>query len=189
MKITQGSILLHDMRFYAYHGVMEQERRVGGEYLVSLQVEADLSGAVMSDAVVDTVNYAELYDVVRQEMAQPSQLLEHVAGRIGQRVLDEFPRTFLSAVNCYDMPLDDALKLISPVERISELPDIPYLITADELDVIIPLEGLEKYVKRLTARGLNVNYMRLDNMGHGGISDVDRERLNEFVVRNCLSRE
>ena len=92
MKITQGSILLHDMRFYAYHGVMEQERRVGGEYLVSLQVEADLIGAVMSDAVADTVNYAELYDVVRQEMAQPSQLLEHVAGRIGQRVLDEFPQ-------------------------------------------------------------------------------------------------
>ena len=92
MKITQGSILLHDMRFYAYHGVMERERRVGGEYLVSLQVEADLSGAVMSDAVADTVNYAELYDVVRQEMAQPSQLLEHVAGRIGQRVLDEFPQ-------------------------------------------------------------------------------------------------
>ena len=92
MKITQGSILLHDMRFYAYHGVMVQERRVGGEYLVSLQVEADLSGAVMSDAVADTVNYAELYDVVRQEMAQPSQLLEHVAGRIGQRVLDEFPQ-------------------------------------------------------------------------------------------------
>ena len=92
MKITQGSILLHDMRFYAYHGVMEQERRVGGEYLVSLQVKVDLSGAVMSDAVADTVNYAELYDVVRQEMAQPSQLLEHVAGRIGQRVLDEFPQ-------------------------------------------------------------------------------------------------
>jgi len=98
MKITQGSILLHDMRFYAYHGVMEQERRVGGEYLVSLQVEADLSGAVMSDAVADTVNYAELYDVVRQEMAQPSQLLEHVAGRIGQRVLDEFPQVMVLTV-------------------------------------------------------------------------------------------
>ena len=90
MKITQSSILLHDMRFYAYHGVMEQERRVGGEYLVSLQVEADLSGAVISDSVADTVNYAELYDVVRREMAQPSQLLEHVAGRIGKAVVSEF---------------------------------------------------------------------------------------------------
>jgi dihydroneopterin aldolase len=92
MKITQSSILLHDMRFYAYHGVMEQEQRVGGEYLVSLQVEADLSRAAVSDSVADTVNYAELYDVVRDEMAQPSQLLEHVAGRIGQHVLEDFPQ-------------------------------------------------------------------------------------------------
>ena len=92
MKITQSSILLHDMRFYAYHGVMEQEQRVGGEYLVSLQVEADLSRAAVSDSVADTVNYAELYDVVRDEMAQPSQLLEQVAGRIGQRVLEDFPQ-------------------------------------------------------------------------------------------------
>ena len=90
MKITQSSIRLHDMRFYAYHGVMEQERRVGGEYLVSLQVETDLSRAVNSDSVADTVNYAQLYEVVRREMAEPSQLLEHVAGRIGQRVLDNF---------------------------------------------------------------------------------------------------
>ena len=92
MKITQSSIQLHDMRFYAYHGVMEQERRVGGEYLVSLQVETDLSRAVLSDSVADTINYAQLYEVVRHEMAEPSQLLEHVAGRIGQRVLDRFPQ-------------------------------------------------------------------------------------------------
>ena len=92
MKITQSSIRLHDMRFYAYHGVMEQERRVGGEYLVSLQVETDLSRAVNSDSVADTVNYAQLYEVVKREMAEPSQLLEHVAGRIGQRVLDHFPQ-------------------------------------------------------------------------------------------------
>jgi dihydroneopterin aldolase len=90
MKITQSSIQLHDLRFYAYHGVMEQERRVGGEYLVTLHVEADLSRAVASDDVADTVNYAALYEVVAREMAQPSKLLEHVAGRIAQRVLQTF---------------------------------------------------------------------------------------------------
>ena len=83
MTITQSSIQLHDLRFYAYHGVMEQERRVGGEYLVSLHVEADLSRAVASDDV--------LYEVVAREMAQPSKLLEHVAGRIAQCVLQTFP--------------------------------------------------------------------------------------------------
>ena len=92
MTITQSSIQLQEMRFYAYHGVMEQEQSVGGEYLVSLDVDADLSQPVMSDAVADTVNYAALYDVVAREMEQPSQLLEHVAGRIAQRVLDDFPQ-------------------------------------------------------------------------------------------------
>ena len=92
MKITQSSIQLHDMRFYAYHGVMEQERRVGGQYLVTLCVKTDLSRAVVSDSVADTVNYAALYEVVAREMAQPSQLLEHVAGRVAQRVLDDFPQ-------------------------------------------------------------------------------------------------
>ena len=91
MKITQSSIQLHDMRFYAYHGVMEQERRVGGEYLVSLSVEADLSRPMVSDDVADTINYAALYEVVAREMDQPSKLLEHVAGRIAQRVLADFP--------------------------------------------------------------------------------------------------
>ena len=91
MKITQSSIQLHDLRFYAYHGVMEQERRVGGEYLVTLHVEADLSRAVASDDVADTVNYAALYEVVAREMAQPSKLLEHVTGIIAQRVLQTFP--------------------------------------------------------------------------------------------------
>ena len=80
------------MRFYAYHGVIEQERRVGGEYIVSLCVDADLSRPVVSDSVNDTLNYAELYRVVDKEMSQPSCLLEHVAGRIGQRVLDNFPQ-------------------------------------------------------------------------------------------------
>ena len=92
MTITQSSIQLHDMRFYAYHGVMEQERRVGGQYVVSLRVEVDLSRVMASDDVADTVNYAQLYDVVAEEMAVPSKLLEHVAGRIAQRVLADFPQ-------------------------------------------------------------------------------------------------
>ena len=92
MTITQSSIQLHDMHFYAYHGVMEQEQRVGGEYLVSLDVDVDLSRPAISDSISDTVNYAELYRVVAVEMGRASLLLEHVAGRIAQGVLDDFPQ-------------------------------------------------------------------------------------------------
>ena len=92
MRIAASKIYLDDMRFYAYHGVMEQERRVGGEYSVSLAIEADLAEAVCTDDVADTVNYAELYALVKREMAVPSKLLEHVAGRIGRSAMETFER-------------------------------------------------------------------------------------------------
>ena len=92
MTIAASKIYLDDIRFYAYHGVMEQERRVGGEYSVSLIVEADLTQAIGTDDVADTVNYAELYALVKREMDVPSKLLEHVAGRIGQSAMREFER-------------------------------------------------------------------------------------------------
>ena len=92
MKITGSKIYLDDIRFYAYHGVMEQERQVGGEYLVSLAIETDLSEAVHTDELADTVNYAALYALIEREMSVPSKLLEHVAGRIGQRSLEEFDK-------------------------------------------------------------------------------------------------
>jgi dihydroneopterin aldolase len=92
VKITGSKIYLDDIRFYAYHGVMEQERQVGGEYLVSLAIETDLSEAVHTDDLADTVNYAALYALIEREMSVPSKLLEHVAGRIGQRSLEEFDK-------------------------------------------------------------------------------------------------
>ena len=92
MTIAASKIYLDDMRFYAYHGVMEQERVVGGEYSVSLTVEADLTEAVRTDDVADTINYAAVYEIVKREMTVPSKLLEHVAGRIGQRAMETFER-------------------------------------------------------------------------------------------------
>lgn len=90
MTIATCKIYLDEMHFYAYHGVMEQERLVGGEYRVSLIVDADLKEAVRTDNVADTINYATLYELVKSEMAIPSKLLEHVAGRIGQRAMETF---------------------------------------------------------------------------------------------------
>ena len=77
---------MNDVHLYAFHGVMKQERRVGGEYSVSLRVHYNIDRAMETDEVADTLNYADLLEVVKREMAVPSNLLEHVAGRIGQAV-------------------------------------------------------------------------------------------------------
>ena len=84
-------IFLDTLRFYAYHGVCPQEKVVGNEYTVSLRLKVDISKAMNSDSVDDTVNYAEVYERIKAEMAIPSQLIEHVANRIIQRLFKDFP--------------------------------------------------------------------------------------------------
>ena len=84
-------ISLNRLRFHAFHGVMEQERRVGNDFEVSLTVDYPFEKALTSDNLDHTLNYALLYDVIATEMQQPSKLLEHVAGRIIRAVKAQFP--------------------------------------------------------------------------------------------------
>ena len=91
MKLEKSTIELNDVRLYAFHGVLEQERQVGGEYSVSVRVDYNIEMATRSDNVSDTLNCALLLDIIKREMAVPSNLLEHVAGRIGKGVLTDFP--------------------------------------------------------------------------------------------------
>ena len=91
MKIKDSYIELQDVRFHAFHGVMPQEGRVGADFLVSVRVGIAFEKAMQSDDVEDTLNYAELYQLVQREMAVPSKLLEHVAGRIVKAIGKDFP--------------------------------------------------------------------------------------------------
>jgi dihydroneopterin aldolase len=84
-------IELKGMIFHAHHGVMEQERKVGNTFTVDLELYVDLTCAMQSDQLEDTINYAVIYDVVKEEMQIPSQLLEHVAGRIINHIKEKFP--------------------------------------------------------------------------------------------------
>ena len=91
MRIESGYIFLKDLRFHAFHGVMPQERKVGGDFLVSLRMGYDISKAMRTDEVSDTLNYAEVYALVRKEMEQSSALLERVAGRIAEALFASDP--------------------------------------------------------------------------------------------------
>ena len=93
MQLTDSVVFIDKLRLYAFHGVMPQERRVGGWFVVSLRAHYNnMENVLDSDDVSDTLNYAELCELIRQEMAQPSCLLEHVAGRIARTVFSRFPR-------------------------------------------------------------------------------------------------
>ena len=91
MKLMSSKIYLRNVRFHAFHGVLPQEGIVGNDYLVNLVLDYDFSSAMKTDDLQGTLNYAEVYQKVREEMAVPSKLLEHVVGRIAHRLFFDFP--------------------------------------------------------------------------------------------------
>lgn len=84
-----GIIRLQNIRVYTNHGCLEEEAKIGSEYRVDLEIEADLSTSSHTDELADTVDYVHLNAIVKEEMAIRSKLLEHVAQRIINRVSSE----------------------------------------------------------------------------------------------------
>jgi dihydroneopterin aldolase len=84
-----GEIILENIRVFSHHGCLKEETVIGSDYRVDLTVSADLSVSAETDDLEDTVDYVLLNRIVKEEMAIPSKLLEHV----GQRILD---RIFLA---------------------------------------------------------------------------------------------
>ena len=83
------TIILRNIRVYAYHGCLEEEGRIGSDYSVDLTIETNFDKSRKTDELDDTVDYVHLNKIVRDEMAIRSKLLEHVADRILKRLFAE----------------------------------------------------------------------------------------------------
>ena len=86
-----GKVALEGLEFHAFHGVYPHERESGNWFEVDISVETDFSRAAATDELVGTVNYETLFRLVKEEMEQPSKLLETVAEKIVNDVLTNFP--------------------------------------------------------------------------------------------------
>lgn len=85
-------IHLRGLEFYAFHGVLPEERRLGQRFIIDLDLFYDLKAAGISDQVRDTINYAEVYRVVQEYVeGSTSSLLENLAEKITQAILNIFP--------------------------------------------------------------------------------------------------
>ena len=89
---TKMYITLNSVKFYAHHGVLPQETIVGNTFIVDLKLKVDFSQAAKTDDLKYTINYAEVYNIIKEEMEIPSKLLEHVCQRMIQRLCLEFPQ-------------------------------------------------------------------------------------------------
>lgn len=90
MKIDGYTIELRDVHLYAHHGVMQQEREIGAWFTIDIRLELNDFSCAENDMIDGTVSYADVYEILRKEMQQPSDLLEHVCNRISKRLYEEF---------------------------------------------------------------------------------------------------
>ncbi|WP_395046895.1 dihydroneopterin aldolase [Flavobacterium sp.] len=84
-----GIIKLKNIRTFSYHGCLVEEGKIGSDYKVDLEIKTDLRRSSLSDNLKDTVDYVLLNQIVVEEMAVRSHLLEHVANRIITRIFAE----------------------------------------------------------------------------------------------------
>lgn len=85
-----GAILVEGIKLYAYHGCLEEEAKIGADYIVDVIMETDFSTAASTDSLSNTIDYVRVYEIVKQEMAIRSKLIEHV----GKRILDNLKSEF-----------------------------------------------------------------------------------------------
>lgn len=86
-----GRVALEGLTFRAYHGIYSHERDSGNNFEVDIAVETDFSHAAAHDELGGTVDYEILFRIVKEEMANPSRLIETVAEKIVTNVLKELP--------------------------------------------------------------------------------------------------
>jgi dihydroneopterin aldolase len=87
-----GIILLEKMSFHAFHGVLPEERIIGANYEVSVKLDFDFAEAARTDDLSHTINYAEIYELIKEEMSVSSDLIEHVTQRILDSIIKNFPQ-------------------------------------------------------------------------------------------------
>jgi len=95
-------IEIKGIKSFGYHGVFESENIAGQDFFVDVSLELDLTRPSVSDDVADTVNYAEITDLVIQEVTGDRvALIEKLAGRIAERIKNTYPQIVTVSVTVH----------------------------------------------------------------------------------------
>ncbi len=79
-------LFIEDIQLHAYHGCLDEEGRIGGKYRIDIKAVADFNLCADTDDLNKTVDYVVVYDLVKEEMAIRSKLIETVAKRIALKL-------------------------------------------------------------------------------------------------------
>ena len=109
-------IEIKGIKSFGYHGVFESENIAGQDFFVDVLLELDLTRASVTDDVSDTVNYAEVTDLVIEEVTgERVALIEKLAARIADRIRSKYPQVTAVSITVHkpQAPVNAQVKDIS----------------------------------------------------------------------------
>ena len=90
--LTGDRILLNNLGFYGFHGVMPEENKLGQRFFIDLTCGIDLSESGRTDSLENTVSYADIYEVVKTAFEERRfKLIEALAQHVIDRLFTAFP--------------------------------------------------------------------------------------------------
>lgn len=85
----KNNIYVTGIKLHAFHGCLEEEARVGANYTVNVKLSTNFMEAAENDDLKKTVDYCDVYEIVKEEMGKRSKLIEQVCERIFTRLKKE----------------------------------------------------------------------------------------------------
>jgi dihydroneopterin aldolase len=85
-----NEINIEGIKLYAYHGCLDEESRIGGNYIVDVYISTDFKEAAKTDDLTKTIDYCTIYEISKKEMSIRSKLIEQVGYRIFEKIKSEF---------------------------------------------------------------------------------------------------
>lgn len=90
-EMTSTKIKLNNMVFYGYHGVFSAERELGQRIEVDVEIKGNLGNAGKSDDLDQTVNYIDIYTIVKDIVEEGEfNLIESMGVAIADQMMDSF---------------------------------------------------------------------------------------------------
>lgn len=84
------TINIEGIKLYGYHGCLDEEAKIGGNYVVDVYMITDFSKAAKTDDLSHTIDYCAIYEISKKEMAVRSKLIEQVCERIYEAIMTNF---------------------------------------------------------------------------------------------------
>lgn len=94
------TIELQDVYMHAFHGIYEGEEKIGNPYIINLTVKYDERLTDLED-INNTINYVDLYDIVKKRMMIPTGLLEKVCDGIIRHIKHQYPFITEASLSIY----------------------------------------------------------------------------------------